>query len=674
MPDQLDLRLPARCARVAVGVGIIGVAALAWMLFDGHAGLAAPRYTSDFYDLQARALLDGHWDIRPGEALGIEAIVTDGRSHTYFGPLPSILRMPVLALTDSLDGRLSQPSMLLASVLVAVMLTRIGWAARVVGSRGGEPDRPSPALVSADWSTALALGTWLLVTMLGSIVVYLVSLPAVYHEALLWGAALSLWAYDSQIRLVVRPSTTRVLMAGVTTFAALLTRASVGVGPLVSLGLLSLWGLWRTIVARRTARRTAARDLSVLGVDAGPLANRWWQLALGGMVAVGAYVAVNVARFGLLYQLPLDRQVYSGINANRQAVLAENGGSIFGLRYIPTTLWQYVRPDNLRVHGWYPATDFGPPATVVGDVTFDTISRSASLTTTTPLLLIAAVVGVGALIGGRRVLGPFVAPIIGAFVATVPALAIAFVAHRYLGDLFPLLVLAAVLGWWWGFDRIRGLPRIARGAMWVAVLALGAWSIIANVGLAIVNQDLYSARTPDAVAEFVDDQYSLPRADHAAVLRRDSFDDVGGAATDEESQTLLVVGDCEGLYVSDGERWVLVEAAAANRDDVEVDPDDLDDTPRELGPFRLSRAGDTVSVRGDEFDATIELDDDRTLDLAIVTDPVADTVQLIADDRVVLSLDGSSASTANDPVFRERQGRGTPVCQRVLELDGGSSS
>ena len=78
--------------------------ALGWLLFEGRAGLSPPRYTTDFYDLQGRAILQGRLDIRPPEALGIEAFEIDGRSYVYFGIAPSLLRLPVLALTDRFDG------------------------------------------------------------------------------------------------------------------------------------------------------------------------------------------------------------------------------------------------------------------------------------------------------------------------------------------------------------------------------------------------------------------------------------------------------------------------------------------------------------------------------------------------------------------------------------------
>ena len=56
-------------------------------------------YASNFFDFQARSLMDGHLWVRPG-SLGIEAFHVDGREYMYFGPFPA-LRAAVGMLTTS---------------------------------------------------------------------------------------------------------------------------------------------------------------------------------------------------------------------------------------------------------------------------------------------------------------------------------------------------------------------------------------------------------------------------------------------------------------------------------------------------------------------------------------------------------------------------------------------
>ena len=71
------------------------------------------RIFSNFFDTQAESFLRGDLAVPTG-SLGIEGFRHDGHEYTYFGPLPAILRLPVAARTQSLDGRLTAPSMLLA--------------------------------------------------------------------------------------------------------------------------------------------------------------------------------------------------------------------------------------------------------------------------------------------------------------------------------------------------------------------------------------------------------------------------------------------------------------------------------------------------------------------------------------------------------------------------------
>ena len=71
------------------------------------------RYASNFFDLQADALLQGRLDVAPG-SLGIEGFVVDGRTFMYFPPFPALVRLPVMLVTRAFDGYLTVASMALA--------------------------------------------------------------------------------------------------------------------------------------------------------------------------------------------------------------------------------------------------------------------------------------------------------------------------------------------------------------------------------------------------------------------------------------------------------------------------------------------------------------------------------------------------------------------------------
>ena len=74
-------------------------------------------------------MFHGHLSL-PNGALGLEGFVHDGRTYTYFGLFPSIIRMPILLVTSSLDGKLTAPYMLLAWLLTGLFASLLLWRVR----------------------------------------------------------------------------------------------------------------------------------------------------------------------------------------------------------------------------------------------------------------------------------------------------------------------------------------------------------------------------------------------------------------------------------------------------------------------------------------------------------------------------------------------------------------
>jgi len=139
-------RLPDRAAdhkrftwAVVIGIAVVTVPYL-WTLWDLWYGGIDPLRSvapSNFYDVQARAFFHGHLYI-PNGSIGIEAFVYQGHSYTYFGVFPALLRMPILLVTSSLDGRLTAPSLLLAWIVTGVFTSLLIWRTRNL-VRGAAP-------------------------------------------------------------------------------------------------------------------------------------------------------------------------------------------------------------------------------------------------------------------------------------------------------------------------------------------------------------------------------------------------------------------------------------------------------------------------------------------------------------------------------------------------------
>jgi hypothetical protein len=281
------------------------------------------------------------------------------------------------------------------------------------------------------------------------------------------------------------------------------------------------------------------------------------------VLPVVAYAGINLAKFGTIASVPFDQQGHTLVSEERQAVLAANGGTLFGPRFAPTTLWHYLRPNGLLLTRAFPFVDFAAPDEPIGDVRFDLVDRTASVPTSLPGLLGAAVVGVAVLGRARRPgtdrAGP-AAAMVGAGAGALAIIPFGYVAERYLADVLPVLLVGGVIG-------TQGLaawhptrPRARRlvGALGVLLVVAGAW---VNGSLAIRYQRLYAPNPrPVLVTELVGAQAGVgdivgggPRATATARLPD------GGAPG-----ALVAVGECDGLYAWSGATpvsgsWVAVE-------------------------------------------------------------------------------------------------------------------
>jgi hypothetical protein len=543
--DRQTASTRGRFLRAALLGSLAAIAIDLWML--AGPGLTMVRdggMLGSFFDVQGRALLDGRLDVDPAE-VGLEGFRVDGRTYTYFGLVPAVLRLPVLAVTDDLDGRLTQISMLLALAVLLLAGAQLHWRVRRQVRPNEPPDR---ADLTAAFLLQVALGA-------GAVPLYLVSRPVVYHEAELWGAALSIAALAAVVGIVANPSSRNIAWAGALATLAVNARFSVGLGPILALGVLATG-----FAARVRSSPGGSRAVRVLA-SFGP---RWSDRGAGrtlallvaaAVVPLALYAAINAAKFERPFGLPIEKQVASQVEPSRKAALAANDGTIFGLKFVPTTLVQAARPDAL---GWTRAFPFvglpSEPAPSIGDVRFDTIQPSLSAPTSMPALFLLALAGLFELL--RR---PRLRPLLGVLAGTAGGFAvtltIAFVTTRYLADFLPFLLLGAVIG-------VHSLLRRGGRARWVlagiAVLVLIGVVVNGSVGL-LGQRLLYPEVTPAHRAAFVRTQDDVDRL----LGRRPSGVYAGTVLPVPASGSpgdLFVVDRCAGLYVHglDGE-WLPVE-------------------------------------------------------------------------------------------------------------------
>jgi hypothetical protein len=546
--ERQPARAPSAARRFAaawsVG-GLAGALLFVWMATAGTFNLFAWHSTADFYDAQAHQLLAGHLDV-PKSVLGIEAFVVDGTSYMYQGPWPAILRLPIAAFTHGLDGRLATLSMLLAFVVATAALGMLTWQLRSL-VRPGAPVARAEAWAMAGFAFACTGG---------SIMLFEASQISVYHESAMWGIATALATMVALVRHLTRPARFTLGVAALLATLTLFSRASLGLGLMVALGLVFLGELvawWRARHDRSSPRwadilrpaRAASRRAVVLALVA-------------CVVPVVLYASLNVAKFGTPLSVPWEKQVFTQVSSARRDFLAENGNTFFGAQFVPTTLVEYLRPDAFRLDDQFPYLGFNPSMigrdTGLAGVRFDKIDATGSIPVSFPLLAVLTVVGVAGIIAARRRrprLLLVTGPLVGAAAAAATIFVFGFIAQRYLGDALPFLAVCGAAGFVLLIDALPRVSRPTRRATVAVVLVLGVGAAWVTFAQGLWYQRVFASPTdPTATERFVrarTDLAELPKVSTLTPVARGEHLPPRGDPGD-----LFVVGDCAGLYVSSG--------------------------------------------------------------------------------------------------------------------------
>jgi hypothetical protein len=559
---------------------VVSLVVFAWVVTAQSWNFFRSLPFSNFYDVQARSLLAGHFYMS-ARVLWIEGYRVDHHTYMYYGPVPALLRMPVLLFTHRFDGRLTEVSLMAAFVVALVAVSRLVWKARLL-IRGTS---------AVGWGEAVLSGAWVAAIGLGSVLLFLGANIQVYNEAELWGAALTLCALDAIVGFVIAPSGARVGLCCLFATLAVMTRGSVGASAVAALALMALghgvlWTL-RRVEARRGGHAKGAGVGSSgwieshggwLGLSAGA---RTRSVALGAAAAlpVVVYAVVNEIKFHTLFSIPFRAQAFEHHNPKRLAALAANHGSLFGPEYVPTALLAYLRPDAIRFTRLFPFVAFPGHATVIGHAVYDTLDFYTSVTTSMPLLLVAALAGLVVLVAGSRLrfsqdtstgesvgltLGAraFTVPVLGAVVGTVGVLTIAYIAIRYLADIVPLVVVLACVGFVAVSAWAHGRSRLVRAVLIVAAGLLALFGVWVNLGLSLVFQhELEPNVSPTVRGQLVGAQSHIDSALFGSDPPPVTF--TSSLPKDAPVGSLAVIGNCDGLYQFDGTQWYGVEIGPA---------------------------------------------------------------------------------------------------------------
>jgi len=499
--------------------GVVAAVAYSSMILD----LLGSRVFSNFYDLQARALLDGRFDV-PAGSLGIEAFVMDGKHYLYFPPGPALLRMPILAATDRFDGRLTTISMLAAWTLTTVLFALLIWRVRALLRPGAPLGR---------WEAA-AYGLLLVAGTAGSTVLFLGSIPWVYHEAYSWAIPMALGSGFCLLGVIVRPSTRGLIATAAFTTGAVLSRTTAG------------WAVAGAVLLTAVLLPRGGHR------DADP--HLWWKIYVAGLTPVAIGMAVNWAKFRHPYLFPIDQQVFTSLNQHRRDAIAANGGDLFSPNMFPSTAINYFRPDGIRFTGVFPWISLPgriPPS--YGGGYIDQANRTGSVVSFMPMLVGLALWGVISTWRRRHLPNAELLrlPLLGAMAIPAGIMFYAYIANRYTSEFIPLLLFGSAIGLVELIVRLEGRSRRFRLRVLGVMAVLVAFSVaavmaatyntraLANPGPVLEDyverQEAISARTGDPIA--------------ANVTHRERLDLY--ARADE----LAIIDDCQALYYGTGDEF-----------------------------------------------------------------------------------------------------------------------
>ena len=465
---------------------LISILICGWFVTWGDWKFFEPEEFCGFYDAQARSIIAGHLDVPP-TAIGYEAFSFQGKTYGYFGIGPALLRIPLVVAFENMDGRWSRLMMIIActiNLICAYCIMRTILGDRAVNSR----------------TQRVLHSLFILCAGIGSTNVFLVARSFTYHEAIMWGGAFALLFTLTILKYFARPRSSLLALAGFFAFMSLHSRATVGVGALLAMGVLA-----GVLIRRAFGRPEAGRLTLAFAGDAKPL--RHALIAAAAVVIIlSSYFAVNYAKFRTFDGVPLK---YYNFYAQNPGYLQMAGERQIHLENIPTTVATYFGMRGLWLDPRFPWIFPSREAAFIGSPAIMVVEGFSTFPVSMPALLMLALSGFLPLVCGssemvRRTRLPAATLFLGGGIM----LATVAITERYLHDLYPALIVCAAVG----VARIER-EKYARGTT-ILIAALSLISITLNCSFALENQrlDLWGMGVPPAKrAEFKELQSSLYR-------------------------------------------------------------------------------------------------------------------------------------------------------------------
>ncbi len=307
-------------------------------------------------------LLHGRWDVDPA-VIGHEAFVHDGKTYAYFGPVPALLRLPIVLLPGWRNLHVE-----LVYCLCAMLAGAGAQAYTLLTILRRNKRATCRALAPPLLSVSLLSGPAIMIAAKG---------PLIYHESILWAWAWAMLFVAVALDGLMRPlplTCSRYSVLSLLAGLCLLTRVTTGAGLCVATTMLILRGFYLSMRRQAMPKSVIPNCLSVP------------TLLLVSFVLVAA--AVNEERWNNPFVFAdLHDQVFQiELHPERLQRLQHFGS--FDLSRIGIGLLYYFAPV------WDPLLDHSIPLGTFLYSRFDGLERpSSSLLITDPLWCIFAAYG-----------------------------------------------------------------------------------------------------------------------------------------------------------------------------------------------------------------------------------------------------------------------------------------
>jgi hypothetical protein len=425
-------RVGVLLSRRPVFAGLLMVIAVYYLflLSNGTFELFAPEMFSRVFDNMLVHLLHGEFTV-DRSVIDYEAFTRNGKTYSYFGIFPALLRLVAMPFTDVATVELARVSCLTAVVIFVALQLRMLLIARsslLPGSR-------------VPWDLTVMAAA----TVFSGPQLYILGTAYVYQEPILWSAAMAAAFNLIVLRAALgggglrsRDLVSMAVLAGL----AINTRPTIGVALYLGTVLLVMWTAWRR---HEGARRLLANPRGIGAAIAALLRDRsvLWPIVVLGLLGI-AVSLVNFERWG--NPLSFGNFHYNYWIRHNPARLAalENYGDLnlgrmwIGALYYATGipyLLKSVPPFGAYLQARYVAIEAPPIIPLL----------------TNPLTILLAGIGLYRLWKRPQLPVDGVAILRLTLIGNASAVAMIFMASglalRYRFDLAPFMTLAAVVGY-----------------------------------------------------------------------------------------------------------------------------------------------------------------------------------------------------------------------------------